>query len=415
MIDQDPVVFETDKFQENGQGLVNLNIIEGEKGQEQHGPKYHRPVCSFESAKDHEQGSGVRKRQIWRVRSRLQLEDAKVEEVRVEAENVARMEPTSSMDQNVEDTRTTTSTNSKGDPGAEANEAQTQSPTSSTSTEFIQTEERCSPRTNHPVWHSSRTWMEHRADERYPVRSALGYQDHDVRNGSNEWSWSCNCLHSKHPVPVHTKGRQTRRSKSHSYCEAPDRNSPWRRWRRCHHGPRKKGRRKNIKDFPSGRPYGSDHKVPVRVLKLPGDPLKGSPTGRPPGKGYLSDDSVKGPPTERPPGTVGVLKVPGDPLKGSPTGRPPGKGYLFDDSVKRLPTGRPPGTYCIYWREDVRVLNDRLPFEFILASRICLDSVFAAKTILHYFTYGVIKLGGKSYEFLSTFLLHIVVDYAYCC
>ena len=87
---------------------------------------------------------------------------------------------------------------------------------------------------------SSRTWMEHRADERYPVRSALGYQDHDVRNGSNEWSWSCNCLHSKHPVPVHTKGRQTRRSKSHSYCEAPDRNSPWRRWRRCHHGPRKK-------------------------------------------------------------------------------------------------------------------------------------------------------------------------------
>ena len=61
----------------------------------------------------------------------------------------------------------------------------------------------------------------------------------------------------------------------------------------------------------------------------------------------------------------------------------------------------------------MRVLNDRLPFEFILASRICLDSVFAAKTILHYFTYGVIKLGGKSNEFLSTFLLHIVVDYDY--
>ena len=63
----------------------------------------------------------------------------------------------------------------------------------------------------------------------------------------------------------------------------------------------------------------------------------------------------------------------------------------------------------------MRVLNDRLPFEFILASRVCLDYVFAAKTILHYFTYGVIKLGGKSDEFLSTFLLHIVVDYAYCC
>ena len=30
VIDQDLVVFETDKFQENGQDLVNLNIIDGE-------------------------------------------------------------------------------------------------------------------------------------------------------------------------------------------------------------------------------------------------------------------------------------------------------------------------------------------------------------------------------------------------